>query len=480
MNRSTFALLLSLGILAHAPAAPVPVEKPTAKQHAEFEKLWNGIGWYQPDAVKFWCRVHANPKAGYAFLDRKIEPIQLSEAAAKRWIDDLGSDDEKTWKSAEARLIVRDVRLAMNFLDAWDYAKTNLQRQRLSSVTFSLCEHPQYYDATLEKSAVPIGRPPAWNLQLTLKKDVPQDLATHLGLTGGCGTCLSLEEMIAPSPYKSKTEQTVAAYLLQARQVAGKHLLERLSAGNPDEATTKIAKLGVRALQTRKLRALGKSIATAELPEQWDAWCVNSSEKDSFTLKLLECPDLAIPFLRLKLKPISADPLRIGLLLRLLAHPSDAVWECAAAAMHRADPRLCLSVEEIWKLAQTRDQRQRLAALLCPGIQSGKHFDYSIGRYEHGRQNIAMMNYWVRKDLPVESIPLDFQNCHNSSWGHSFPESPAEISRRKWFREEAAIWVLEAIGTDEAFGIVKRMATGHQEAGPTIAAKEVLARRYPK
>ena len=149
MHRIALTLLLFVGLHSQALSAPVPVERLTAEKDAEFEKLWNDIGWYQPDAVKFWCRLHANPKAGYAFLDRKIEPIQLSEAAGKRLIDDLGSDDEQVWKAAEARLKKRDIRLAMNFLDAWDYAKTNVQRCRLTAVTFYPIETTHWYDVAL-------------------------------------------------------------------------------------------------------------------------------------------------------------------------------------------------------------------------------------------------------------------------------------------------------------------------------------------
>ena len=130
-------------------AAPVPLSKPIADSREELERAWQMVGWYRPYAVKFWCRIQANPKEGYAFLDRAIEPIELSEVKAKRLIDDLGSDDEEVLRAATARLRKRDIRLAMNFLDAWDYAKTDLQRQRLASVVYLDLEFPSYYDVTL-------------------------------------------------------------------------------------------------------------------------------------------------------------------------------------------------------------------------------------------------------------------------------------------------------------------------------------------
>ena len=64
--------------------------------------------------------------------------------------------------------------------------------------------------------------------------------------------------------------------------------------------------------------------------------------------------------------------------------------------------------------------------------------------------------------------------------GTGIPEGADAICPIKWFREEAAIWILEAIGTHDALAIVRHMATGHPDAWPTIAAKEVLARRNRK
>ena len=189
MERRAAALIFLLAAnLGSAPAAPVPVFKPSALRDAEFEKLWNAIGWYQPDAVKFWCRVHADPKAGYAYLDRKIEPIQMSEATGKRLIDDLGSDDEPTWKAAVARLKARDIRLAMNFLDAWDYAKSDVQKVQLSAATFEFVLYPEYYNAKIELQRGALGQPPYHELNLTLKRDVPPYQARPSGEVDFCSS----------------------------------------------------------------------------------------------------------------------------------------------------------------------------------------------------------------------------------------------------------------------------------------------------
>ena len=158
-SKWVFALSIAYGASLPLQAAPVPTVRLSMERDAEFERIWSTMNWYRPHAVKFWCRVHANPKAGYAFLNRKIAPITLSENEAKLLIGDLGSDDEKVWKGAEVRLRNRDIRLAMNFLDAWDLAKSDMQRQRLASVVYLEVEFPQYYDATLVKNPVAPGRP---------------------------------------------------------------------------------------------------------------------------------------------------------------------------------------------------------------------------------------------------------------------------------------------------------------------------------
>ena len=136
-----------------------------------------------------------------------------------------------------------------------------------------------------------------------------------------------------------------------------------------------------------------------------------------------------------------------------------------------------MSTESIWQLAKTREQRRRFARLLLPDIQSGDHFDYGLRRDSDGD---LMLDTWIREDVDPEAIPVEFRDQCRSRWGSSVAETPKAISRSKWQREEAAIWVLEAIGTEAALAIVERMAMGHPEAGPTIAAREVLARRVRK
>lgn len=194
---------------------------------------------------------------------------------------------------------------------------------------------------------------------------------------------------------------------------------------------------------------------------------------------MLLCPELTVSFLARRLKPIRVCPIQVGLLLSLLGHPSDAIWDRAHEQLQKADPRFCLPVEAIWQLATTVEQKRRLALLICPEIAKEKCYDYKLERNKSGKTHWVSISYWVRKDLPPEVIPAERRGL-NESWGNSISDKPLQISQAKWFREEAAIWVLEAIGTDDALAIVKRMASGHPDAGPTIAAKEVLARSVRK
>ena len=114
--------------------------------------------------------------------------------------------------------------------------------------------------------------------------------------------------------------------------------------------------------------------------------------------------------------------------------------------------------------------------LLSSRMPKEKCFDYKINRFTSGNREWVTIDFWLRPHLTPDEIPLDYRDARGS-WGVSVEDTPKDISRAKWNREEAAIWVLEAIGTDAALAIVERMATGHPDAGPTIAAKEVLARR---
>ena len=73
------AVLIATVLHPRVLAAPVPLSKPNADSREELEQAWDKVGWYRPYAVKFWCRIQADPKEGYAFLDRVIEPIEMSE-----------------------------------------------------------------------------------------------------------------------------------------------------------------------------------------------------------------------------------------------------------------------------------------------------------------------------------------------------------------------------------------------------------------
>ena len=474
MNQSlpAFAVLLALGLGTSTEAAPLPVQKPSALRDAEFEKLWNNIDCYQPDAVKFWCRVQADPKAGYAFLDRKIEPIQLNEATAKRLIDDLGSDDESTWNAAAARLKVRDVRLAMNFLDAWDYAKTDLKRKRLLPLVFNTdysgyLENLGFYDVTLKQHNAGPGQPIYYSIRTALRPNVPQDVCLALKLHGSCEMGIGVDSLTTPDQRKTRPENAVAPYL-------DGHLLARLAQGHPAAEPAKSLLASSTEPNRLKCKSLGGSFDAGQLPMLWETWF--SGTPDCLTKQLLRSPELSVAFLRSKMKPVQASPLRVGLLLTLLAHPDDDVWDRAAAQLEKADPRLCLPLDTLWWTAHTWEQRRRLALLICPSIPNEKSFDYKINRYTTGNREWVAIEYRVRPHLAADEIPVDYRD-EGRSGGAYVEDTPKGVSRAKWNREEAAIWVLEAIGTEAALAIVERMATGHPDAGPTIAAKEVLARR---
>ena len=458
-----------LGIVAPTAAAPVPVEKPSALQNAEFEKLWNAIDRYQPDVVKFWCRLQSNPKAGYAFLDRKIEPIQLSEATAKRLIDDLGSDDDAIWKAAAARLKVRDIRLAMNFLDAWDYAETDLKRKRLLPLVLDngYMDNLGFYDVTLSLMKPAAGEPLYYSIQTTLRANVAKDVRLSLKLHGGCGMGIGVESLTTPDQSKNRPEIAIAHYLDGS-------FLARLAKGDPAAEPAKSLLASPTEPDRLRCKPLGGSLDAGQLPMLWETWF--SGTPDCLTKNLLRCHELSVAFLRTKMKPVQANPLRVGLLLSLIAHPDDEVWDRAAAQLEKADPRLCLPLDALWQIAHTWEQRRRLAMLLSSRMPKEKCFDYKINRFTSGNREWVTIDFWLRPHLTPDEIPLDYRDARGS-WGVSVEDTPKDISRAKWNREEAAIWVLETIGTDAALAIVERMATGHPDAGPTIAAKEVLARR---
>lgn len=168
---------------------------------------------------------------GYAFLNRKIAPITLSIKEARQLIDDLGSDDDKVWKAAQLRLYRRDIRLAVNFLDAWDYTKSGLQRQRLASIVFLQIEFPHFYDATLVQNAIRPNEPPTHRLSLTLSPTVPKELILRFGL--GVGHTIDLDDLMlaVPDPGGYLAEVSVVRYLANTRSAEADALIDRLAKG---------------------------------------------------------------------------------------------------------------------------------------------------------------------------------------------------------------------------------------------------------
>ena len=468
-----FALVMAFGLSLPLQAAPVPAVQLSKVQEAEFEGLWSNISSYRPHAVKFWCRVHADPKVGYAFLNRKIAPIALSVIEARQLIDDLGSDDDKVWKAARLRLYRRDIRLAINFLDAWDYTKSGLQRQRLASVIYLQIEFPHFYDATLVQNAIRPNEPPTHRLSLTLSPTVPKELKLQFDLGVGHTIDLNDRMLAVPDPGGYLAEVSVVRYLANTRSAEADALIDRLAQGHPGSEATRLASA---AIESRFKIALPNSVGPLSrdaLPTLWEE-CKYSYLPDTLTQKMLLNPDRTLAFLRPRLKPIRSDPLQCALLLTLLSHPSDEVWDKVCHLLRRSDPRYCLPVDAIWELAKTPEQRRRLARVFGFEADVAKYMDFSSTRRGAGSRSF-WLERTVRKDIPAESVPRSVWEQNGSST-RIFSDAGV-LSSYQWHREEAAVWVLEAIGTDDAIAIVRGMADGHPHAVPTIAAKAVLARR---
>ena len=298
----------------------------------------------------------------------------------------------------------------------------------------------------------------------------------RLGLDlGGC-TTLDLVSLSTPNDWGSP-EETAIRYLAQSPDVSVDSLLKRLGNGHPKIGATKTALAAIEKRSSRTFLRVARSLSADELPRLWDEWGPYPTS-DPLTQAMLLDPEMTVAFLRQRLKPVGPNALQTGLLLSLLAHPSEDVWDKVNKQLERADPRFCMPLESIWQLANTAEQKRRLGRLLVPVDLEAKYYDFNLRRARISSQTIYMLEYRVRKDLPPEAVPARVKTRGDSAV--RICEQPDEISREKWFREEAAIWVLEAIGTDDALAIVRRMATGHPEARPTIAAKEVVARRSRK
>lgn len=475
-------LLLFAVLLPAAPAVAAPVPKPvlTAEQEKEFNDLWDSWGRVS-NTVRLHCRLVSQPDAAVEYLRRVMKPAELSEKEAKQLIADLGSKDEATWKRAYRDLYFRDVRLAMPLSEALDEATTEVQKARLTLAAKGYCLW--YADRGPTVNRTPPRRPgEPWEI-LPVDKDGYRSAPEQVFDT--------FEEQVKHAKPLADGEPPVGypfiAALERINTPAARRLLGALSDGRDGAKTTRDATAALDRLRENKVKPKTK------LDDLWRGrW--NEFSRTATADELLDRPDEAVKFFKAKLRPVTLTTAGAKILLAKLFGDDKKEVLAAVRELQIVDLQLQMSFEELWKQADTPTKRCRLVGTKeiwadqpynaipddydIDAENKQRDYEYKPGRAWQDLKKSGDITAVWRADVPLK----DRAGADRPPGRHGFVFSTVqgEAHSDRWYHEECAIYVLDVIGTDDAITVIKDMATGHPDAGPTKAAKDVLKRRGVK
>jgi hypothetical protein len=462
-------LLLALLLVAPAVAAPVPKAAVlTPEQTAEFDRLWEASLNDTAVRVHFACRCFTHKDAAGEYLSKRLKPFAMTEAEAKEWLKKLGSDDEAEWTAAYRTLRVYDVRLAMTLPDALEHTSAAGQSRLGGIVYHTAWSHSPEGAEQFDRYGYQL-KPHEGGRQWVSNKIV------NGRETGGMGTFPDLGGWAEHNPNAFDRQRMKFAQHLLARlgTPVALETLDRMTTGNPVAWPTKDAKEVVARLKTKQ-PADSQLVSRMHIAQAWER-PHQVTNVPAVVAAAVADPD-AVPWLRARLTPLKLGEKRARELVKALFSDDAAVWQPAFKELKRLDFRLALPFADVWAEATTADQRVRLKWLLAGERDEFDGYrDYVLKEYTPGEVKGWYLDRKVRDGIDKGQLPPGF------TLGYGVGVQ-LEVTDMKawWTREESAVYILDAIGTDDAVAVIKEMATGHPDAGPTKAAKEVLKRRGVK
>ena len=458
---------------ASVAAAPIPAPpKLTDEQAAEFDKLWDACRFNAGDRAHLDLRLIAEPAAATEYLTAKLPPMAMTEEEAKKLLADLDSEDAKVWKKAYRALTVRDIRLAMTPQAAWELVTGDKQRMRFGGLLFG-------YAGPDDFPAENIG----YELQAVPKQPNYLYINERWNRPGGDENRIAYityaAEMKSKSYHPTTTRARIAVAALEriGTPAAKKHL-QALTEGHEKGPATVEAKAALDRLKADPPKPTPPADLWKGDREAWG--------KPATINHLLAQPKEAVAFLKDKLRPLTLTEKEAKALLAKLFSDDAKEWKAAVAELDTFDLRLAMSVQDAWKLAESATARGRLKRVFAdlsnqPTDAEKDGFDIDAGNA--GKDYTLLppsKDYpqWNFCPFPQAGKPPKGVG-ESGGWGFFDTLTDATLADR-WQREAAAVRVLDAIGTDDALAVVKAMATGHKDAGPTKVAKEVLKRRGVK
>lgn len=473
-----------------APAVAAPVPKDGGK--AEMERLWQQLtGESSLARTESVCRFLAQPDESAKFFDTKLRPLVLHRKDAEKLIEQLGSAKEVEWKAALGELMYLDPRLAMNVDECWALAKTDDQKRRLAWVLHG--EVMEGTDDSVFKLNPPKGKDDFdyWELAWLPKPGVKAKIP-NFGFVGVAGDVRQLRSDRCGDKW---TRQTLAVQMLTRMDSrTGWKAIERMAEGHPEAEPTLDAGSAMEWKKSGKPfeRWDGEKLQADQHKRDWDKLkpLTNREEQTQAIMGfVLDRPAESVQFFRTKLRPLKLEKKRADELVKQLFSENEADWKAAVGEFAKLDIRLAYPARDAWKLAKTADERSKMAMVLhqegARVMEGLLHLDVMAADevpsvYRGDDTEFAKHALFYEKKLRP-GVPKEvWEKLGGAEYDICAPGDFASLNVLHWHREESAIYILDAIGTDDAIAVIKEMATGHPDPGPTKAAKEVLKRRGVK
>ncbi len=447
------AALISFGSLAWS--APVP--KDAAAEKAKLEALWKDMSGGNILMKTRAILALIDNSGSEAFVMDKVEPVKASKEEIEGWLKDLNSSEEAERKTARHKLLYHHPSMHLSPQEQLKLIDTEQGRRELVNIWTG------YQFARNEPNT-------RSEITLTPKGDATKvRYTTTQNLVDGGSVQSGMDFDIAPlkdhESLRWNTACSAELILDRLKSPKAKDALIRLSKGFPTASPTRfanellLAKAPETLTQTTFDRDWKELLGRRQLPDgvfgrdHYDGQTV-----PRIVLNWSENPE-SVKFLKGKLPAIKADAKKLKAWLKDLDSEDDEVWKPAYRALIDTNPKLGLSDEEILAVSKSDRYCSRLFYLYFnePAEKASHCIDCHI-EVQNGYLYLHHTLNGQRQKFTVTFSPI------------------AEYSSFEFLRAQFCVLALERLGTADAKDVLKQLAEGHPEIGPTKDAKAALER----
>lgn len=216
-----------------------------------------------------------------------------------------------------------------------------------------------------------------------------------------------------------------------------------------------------------------------ELDDAWNGLSADPQTQTRAIVRLAAHPKATTAYLKERFRPVTVSEEVAKKTLADLASDDEKTWQTAYRTIQFHDPRLELSVPDVWVAVKSDVGRHRLYLGLLTNLPADHPHVVRETWYTYS-DPVEDANYpdWYRvKCGPTADAPRNIARVQDDK---SVPGKPANFYRPEWERADRLITLLEGFGTPDAVVVLEQVATGHPDAAPTKSAKEVLGRLKKK